>query len=1569
MRKVFSKIIAFTLVFAMVGMPALNVGVYAAEEIKSTATSEENVEFNATINDLYDTKANINEKQNLKLSLKVSNTGYLKDIKITLNGANYSITDTKNNKVKSVVNNVIELNEIKAGEIANVSLPIQFQKEDYVSADVFDKTSSVVLSAVYVNDKGKEKKVEKTISEKLEWNTEAKEVVSQKLTRFIKYDENKTLVSFEVKDGIEENALPVLSKELKIDVPKLGDILPTTAVVTGEGIKYEYNKGVLTINKENAKNNEGKILWNSADTYEVNYVYENVKSASSLNTVVKASAKTAKGTTVEATSEENKFEAKTEVGSIVEAETSGTDLINKGYIYTNTKSQDSKLETPFEIDYKINVGIKDLTNKIVLKEQEVLANNSEVIKNVLTKKVSINAEDLNNVLGTDGYIKVLSSDDKELAVINKDKLEVDVNNGDVKLVTSAPVKEGNINVKVQKIIGREIEFDSKKAKELEKIVVNAKVEGYKEDKVISEKKISKEIICEEPSSNADIALGTESLSTVVENENVTINAKLKTNSNVDALYDNPSMKIVLPQQVNNIDLLDARVLYDEELKIKNISTEGNVINIQLEGKQTKYNTETAVDGTVVRMVANISLNNLAPSSKEKINMEYKNEFNNEKKNVSTDINVVAPTGFVTTTTMKANGQTVVAQENDAQAIVFDDTTEDNNIGIEATVVNNLGNKAEGFEIIGRIPAIGNKTETGIDLGSTMNTVLSKEVKVDSEGLKVYYSADENAQEADAWKEEYFANAKSFKIVSAEGIEDKAVVKFSYNVTLPAGTEYGKLAKATYAVKYDNNAQKGLTKNIIQAKSVSISTGSVSKLNTSIYAEDYNEGYRLGEDGSVVEGEYILYKVKVINEGSAEIKNVKVVENLPEDLLPLSYKSSNGLDEFPYFETDSESNQVTQELDSLGVGETRFFEFAVANTQRIDSVSEEERKLTAKFEVSATNIETKNYAINVKNTEGTVMPTLVSNVSEGVKKDDEIDYLLTIKNVNGADKKDVSATISLPNGVEYIGEEFASNYDKRNNTITINGIEIEKGSFYVTELQTKVTDTNGSELSAVATVKIGDKERKSNVAKVNTKKAQSNITAVQSTNITDSTMLDCDDLEFYVDITNKEENEKTIIISDDLNSNLSLTGYRLVVDGNEIDRKSEGYVTTVFNLGSGKTARAIISAKSRIFSRGENVDITNNPVIRTNDNEEISVNSINVKVKGTGDVDDDVQVSTYNNIETAENKYKIAGTVWFDANFNGIKELNEEKFKDASLYLYNRNTGNVVQTVKTDDEGKYVFNNIDSNDYLIVALYDTNKYEIATYRVKNVIDSENNDFVDAMVGNTPAAATDTISLNDSNAYNIDLGLTAKKKFDLSVEQVVSRITVTNTKSENKVYDYNKQVAMVQLATKNVEYATVLVEYSIKVTNEGQIPGYAKSIIDYLPNEMEFNAELNSTWYLGNDGKAYNTTLANTLINPGESKIITLILTKKMTGENTGTARNTVELFETYNEKGLADIDSTAGNRQDNEDDISSTDAVILMATGKEAISYIGIILGIISIVGIAGFLIKKYIINNMYSHIL
>ena len=113
----------------------------------------------------------------------------------------------------------------------------------------------------------------------------------------------------------------------------------------------------------------------------------------------------------------------------------------------------------------------------------------------------------------------------------------------------------------------------------------------------------------------------------------------------------------------------------------------------------------------------------------------------------------------------------------------------------------------------------------------------------------------------------------------------------------------------------------------------------------------------------------------------------------------------------------------------------------------------------------------------------------------------------------------------------------------------------------------------------------------------------------------------------------------------------------------------------------------------------------------------------------------------------------------------------------------------------------------------------------------------------------------------------------------------------------------------------------------------------------------------------DGNAYNQSLANTLIKPGETKDLILVLSKKMTGEDTGTYNNIAEIASSYNEYSIKDIDSTAGNKKDGEDDLSTAVAVVLMSTGKEAISVAGITLGILALVGFAVFEIKKHIISN------
>ena len=77
MQKLLNKLTAVFATLILVGtnfMPAL---VYATETAAQDAkTSEENVEFNATINNSYNALLDVNEEGNLVLNIKVSETGY-----------------------------------------------------------------------------------------------------------------------------------------------------------------------------------------------------------------------------------------------------------------------------------------------------------------------------------------------------------------------------------------------------------------------------------------------------------------------------------------------------------------------------------------------------------------------------------------------------------------------------------------------------------------------------------------------------------------------------------------------------------------------------------------------------------------------------------------------------------------------------------------------------------------------------------------------------------------------------------------------------------------------------------------------------------------------------------------------------------------------------------------------------------------------------------------------------------------------------------------------------------------------------------------------------------------------------------------------------------------------------------------------------------------------------------------------------------------------------------------------------------------------------------------------------
>ncbi len=252
---------------------------------------------------------------------------------------------------------------------------------------------------------------------------------------------------------------------------------------------------------------------------------------------------------------------------------------------------------------------------------------------------------------------------------------------------------------------------------------------------------------------------------------------------------------------------------------------------------------------------------------------------------------------------------------------------------------------------------------------------------------------------------------------------------------------------------------------------------------------------------------------------------------------------------------------------------------------------------------------------------------------------------------------------------------------------------------------------------------------------------------------------------------------------------------------------------------------------------------------------------------------------------------------------------------------------------------------------------SNRIIINTAEITDDSDENGNDIVDE--DSTP-------NNNKPGEDDIDKEYLKVKYFDLSLLKWVSKAIVTEngqtteTNTGHTGLENPEPTVKVDLDRKNLNDVTVKFEYTIKVTNEGEIEGYAKEVSDYIPEGLKFVKEDNPGWE-EKDGKIVTRKLENTLLKPGQSATVTVILTWINDGENVGLKVNIAEISEDYNEHGSKDIDSTPNNKKDGEDDIDDAPVILTIRTGIEP-SYI--ILTVISItifaIGIA--LIKKYVLK-------
>lgn len=185
------------------------------------------------------------------------------------------------------------------------------------------------------------------------------------------------------------------------------------------------------------------------------------------------------------------------------------------------------------------------------------------------------------------------------------------------------------------------------------------------------------------------------------------------------------------------------------------------------------------------------------------------------------------------------------------------------------------------------------------------------------------------------------------------------------------------------------------------------------------------------------------------------------------------------------------------------------------------------------------------------------------------------------------------------------------------------------------------------------------------------------------------------------------------------------------------------------------------------------------------------------------------------------------------------------------------------------------------------------------------------------------------------------------------------------------DTAEPIAKVELDKKKLKKTVVKFVYKIRVTNEGEIPGYATEVTDYIPEGLEFHVEDGNNkqygWVESGEDKIVTRALETVLLNPGESKELEITFRWINSEKNLGQKINIAEISEDANNYNTDDIDSTPNNREnpykeEQEDDDDFALVILSIKTGAtEFMSYFTLITIALAIIAGGIFLIKKYVL--------
>lgn len=852
------------------------------------------------------------------------------------------------------------------------------------------------------------------------------------------------------------------------------------------------------------------------------------------------------------------------------------------------------------------------------------------------------------------------------------------------------------------------------------------------------------------------------------------------------------------------------------------------------------------------------------------------------------------------------------------------------------------------------------------------------------------------------------------MISINELEQGEKVFLNYSIKIPANLEHGENLYNSLCTYYNNNTEVGNTLEISNANIVGLTTGigARAKIELScgidtgmVFTEGQKVKYKVkvqntGElpaenvivrnpipkgttyiEETVVKNEietfnkYTYYtsenelrwEIGNLGEGQiAELEYTVVIDNVPSILEYYGMQEGFTEEDGRYYiisKDETTGEDIKTEITDLP-------DIVVSNTAILESTS---------IEKSITSNELKN---SVEKSYFDILEECSVEKAVIIEEKQEFSYVIIVENKTDLNMKNLKVTKIIPDGVTYKDAEILQgngniNYDENSKNLNITSDSFGKNE--VMEIRVNVIANQ-----------LPEGVYKKDVI-TNSKVLAEGITENTSSSVVNtigkpilSAQIECDVKQRYIyendmlnyTITVKNENDVTA-------SNLTITniipeGTKFVTgsyiqNGKEYTILSDGTrnVELKTNLNKESIVLKIKVQVDKITADVEELDIINKASYKSNTIEEQEIGQIKHTIiktskpsdnPGSGDKENDDRPNGGQVGDDGIIRYKIKGAIWEDTNKDGQRQDDEPIINGVKVYLINEN-GEIVKDYKTkeekttisNEEGEYEFNNIEKGKYMVIFMYDNNTYNITEYQKTGVVNDRNSDAILKTVyinGNgQEAGVTDLIEITNRNLYSIDLGLTLKAKFNLKLEAGINSITV-NTKNGTKKTEYNmSNLAKVEIKSSLINGATVIIEYNLKITNDSDLPGSVTQLMASKPNGLTFNSNANNNWYEGNDNNLYISSLANEIINPGESINVKLTLVKQMTNNNKGQIENSFSIIKTYNEK--------SQNETTQEDNTKTVTCLIMASTGT-TVKYTGIVIVILVLITGIIMIVKKRI---------